>query len=255
MPFLQASCAFHCGMVRTRNEDNFCFNGEIRPLDENQGEREVKFALSKHSAVFGVFDGMGGLDRGEDASFLAADSFSKTLLDRPLDKVGKKDILARSFETMQEKVHELSKECGGRAGTTAVMLLFARDEVAIGNVGDSKAYLLRGGELRELSEEHTDRDLLERLGVKERKPTLTQYIGMPSEELKIEPCISARKVHEYDRYILCSDGLSGTVSNEEILATGAVSLTALDCAKALVDLVLEKGGKDNVTVIVCDIKP
>ena len=149
-------------------------------------------------------------------------------------------------EAVVAKQQEL---CTERMGSTMVALYFSHRYVYVCNLGDSRAYRLRNGEFLQLSVDHVEK----REGQARKKAPLTQHLGIKPEDFLIEPYIAKGELKHGDRYLLCSDGLTDMLSNYEIdeIMTGADS--AEECVKELVDAALEKGGKDNVTVIVCRI--
>ena len=252
MLYLRSACAFHNGSVRKHNEDNFVFNGGTREKDEKTGLLTAEQKL-RRPVSFGVFDGIGGLPRGEEASLLAADMFLE-LTAKATPRSDAKELFRSCFVAMQNSVTEASHRFGQKIGTTAVMLCFSGKSVTIGNVGDSRAYLLRHGELRQLTEDHSDLELLERLGARGRAPSLTQYIGIPTDEMELEPYLRIRQISPQDRYILCSDGLYSMLPEESIWEVCGVSRSPRDCAEELIKRAINGGGTDNITVIVCDVR-
>ncbi|MFB0921822.1 MAG: protein phosphatase 2C domain-containing protein [Oscillospiraceae bacterium] len=254
MLFIQASCCFNQGNVRGNNEDNFAFDGKLLPLNDRQeGRLSLKKPLWARHVSMGVFDGMGGLHNGEDASRLAAKKFVHRMRYSVFLPGDGTDCLRHACYAMNETVCDFSERCKQAAGTTAVLLLFSKGVVAMSNVGDSRAYLFREGSLQQLSEEHSDKALLEQLGG-DRSPSLWQYIGLSRHIMPIEPYSTTIRYQRGDRYLLCSDGLTGMVQDKQIAELCGQSGSADDCANRLVECALLNGGKDNITVIVCDIK-
>lgn len=143
----------------------------------------------------------------------------------------------------------------GRMGSTAVLLYLNAREAWVCNVGDSRAFLLRDGELRQLSVDHTDAGLLAAQGVRGRKPALTQHLGIRPEEMVLEPHFFREKLRPGDWYLLCSDGLTDMVSEEEIRSAAETAPDAGQCVRKLTEAALENGGRDNVTVIAVRIIP
>ena len=114
--------------------------------------------------------------------------------------------------------------------------------------GDSRAYRLREGEFLQLSKNHVD------LREGEKKGPLTQHLGIRPDDYLIEPYIAKGELRHGDQYLLCSDGLTDMLTNVEIDGIMSDTITATECAQRLVDAALEKGGRDNVTAIVCRIR-
>ena len=248
---VQAAVVSHMGNVRRNNEDNFYFDG--RCLEEGNDGLEQVTVMSKrlkNGARLAVFDGMGGENFGEVASFAAAECMKRI---RPgLRDLFKPERFLNSMcltinQTVIEKQEELLTR---RMGSTLVSLFFSCGFVYICNLGDSRAYRLRDSELTQLSEDHVER----RGGLNSRKAPLTQHLGIRPDDFIIEPYITKDRLKRGDQYLLCSDGLTDMLSDEEIQEIMSEAASAEACARKLVDAALERGGKDNTTVIVCRIR-
>ena len=258
---LQAACGCHIGNIRRNNEDNFYFD-KIILSEENDGLKEIlfkKFDILENHAIFGVFDGMGGEADGQTASFIAASILKQTDQEYIYvhEKTDKK--LRKIISLMNEQVCEKSKELFNQMGCTAAILSFKDDTVDICNVGDSRIYRLRNGVLSQLSEDHTDKEILAKQGIKNRKPRLTQCIGIPCDEMILEPYLGVEKFRNKDCYLICSDGLTDMVSTDEICRILQTTKCVKQCTEELIYKALCSGGRDNITAIVirvgdnCDI--
>ena len=129
------------------------------------------------------------------------------------------------------------------------MVCFDRRQIYVCNVGDSRIYRLRDGELRQLSRDHVRQLVIPG----QSKAPLSQYLGVDPDELRLTPAIVKGKLKLADTYLLCSDGLTDMVGEEEIRDILQAEPVTRSCAAALVDAALKNGGRDNVTVIVCSI--
>ncbi|MGN1140843.1 MAG: PP2C family protein-serine/threonine phosphatase [Oliverpabstia sp.] len=248
---ITAACACHMGQVRKNNEDNLYFNGRILPR-KNTGLRNIytaQFDL-KDTPCFGVFDGMGGEAHGEEASYLAAEVMqAKTKV--------LQDYLYRPSEFLEQLIEEMNRVvCDreeqmqeGHMGSTAVMLYFEEDTVYQCNLGDSRAFRLRDNEFLQISKNHTDENFLKSQGIL-RKPRLTQHLGIQTEEMILEPYIVKCDVRAGDCYLLCSDGLTDMVKNAEICDVLLHAKDTRQMVQTLLHLALERGGKDNITIII-----
>ncbi len=252
MPYvLEASCLCNTGKIRKNNEDNFFFDGRCLE-EENDGlKHPVSMSKSLHRELcVAVFDGMGGENFGESASFAAADcmqSITRKLKDYFIPE---RKFLSRMCMKLNDAVVTKQQElCTERMGSTMVALYFSHGYVYVCNLGDSRAYRLRGGEFLQLSVDHIE----EREGQSRKKAPLTQHLGISPEYFLIEPYIAKGELKHGDQYLLCSDGLTDMLTNFEIDEIMSNAVTAEDCVQKLVNSALEKGGKDNVTVIVCRI--
>lgn len=207
--------------------------------------------------LLAVADGMGGHAAGEVASAvtiaslvpLDEDAVGGDLLDGLANAVAGANAHLRDMVTADAALEGM--------GTTLTAMLFAGSRCGLAHVGDSRAYLLRGGKLQQITTDHTLVEQLVRDGritpeqadVHPQRSMLTRALdGRPG----VTPDLSVREVHAGDRYLLCSDGLSGVVSAETIAET----LRSSDpdtAVERLVELALRGGGPDNITAIVADI--
>jgi protein phosphatase len=206
-----------------------------------------------------VADGMGGHAGGDVASSVAIGRLARLDSETPAS-----DIVA----TLEESVLEANQEILRRArdepqlrglGTTITALLRAEGKFALAHIGDSRAYLLRGEETVQVTKDHTfvQRLLDEgRLTEEEaerhpQRSVLMRVLGDVDADPELD--LSLRSAHPGDRWMLCSDGLSGLVSLDTIDATLKDVEDPGECADALVQLALKGGGPDNITCIVADV--
>ncbi|WP_062947334.1 PP2C family serine/threonine-protein phosphatase [Brachybacterium sp. sponge] len=206
-----------------------------------------------------VADGMGGHAGGDVASSVAIGRLAALDSETPAS-----DIVA----TLEESVLEANQEILRRArdepqlrglGTTITALLRAEGKFALAHIGDSRAYLLRDEETVQITKDHT---FVQRLldegrlteDEAERHPqrsVLMRVLGDVDADPELD--LSLRAAHAGDRWLLCSDGLSGLVSLDTIDATLKDIEDPGECADALVQLALKGGGPDNITCIVADV--
>jgi serine/threonine protein phosphatase PrpC len=188
-----------------------------------------------------VADGMGGHVAGDTASRLAVAAFA------PLDHYDPagRDLLTpleHATEDGNEAIADMvteNPELDGM-GTTVTALLFDGARLGIAHVGDSRAYLWRAGVLAQITHDDTF--------VQSQRSLLLRALNRSD----IEPTLSLREARVGDRYLVCSDGLSGVISAEAIADTLA-SYETSEAADRLIELALRGGGPDNVTVIVADV--
>ncbi len=210
-------------------------------------------AYFARSPVFAVADGMGGAQAGEVAAKIAADAFEH---DFP-DGQDPEQQLARIASEANRRIYELAREDSSRSGmgTTLTGALLSDDEVSIVHVGDSRAYLFRDGELRQLTRDHSLVEELRRRGqltLEEaedhpQRSIITRALG---PEAQVELDVHTHQARSGDVFLICSDGLTSMVREErvhEILA-GSDSLRA--AVDQLVDEANRMGGRDNITVVV-----
>lgn len=248
---VQAACGCHMGNVRKNNEDNFFFDGKC--LEQiNTGLKHPAWVEEplKNGFCLAVFDGMGGENFGELASYAAVRQMQET--ERGLSDffITESKYLDRLTQQLNEAVvREQQNMCTDKMGTTMVCLYFSGRYAYICNVGDSRAYRLREGEFLQLSQDHVEK----RPGREGKKAPLTQHLGFGSGEIEIEPYIAKGRIQKGDMYLLCSDGLSDMLTNFEITDIMLSSEDAEDCVQKLIDSALEHGGRDNITAIVCKL--
>ena len=249
---IHAACLCNTGRIRSNNEDNFLFRG-LSLRQENSALPKVLTCSCADSLrpLFAVFDGMGGESHGEAAAFAAAKA--AYLVSRRQDALSE-EFLNQAVQDINRAVFRAAQNLGtDRMGSTLAMMGFQDGVAWVCNLGDSRVFLLRGEAFGQLSIDHTDEKELLARGI-QRKPRLTQHLGIDPEEMLVEPHIAAGNLESGDRFLICSDGLTDMLTPDEIG-------TALDeirdpeaCARALVEQALERGGKDNVTVIVCAVE-
>lgn len=222
--------ATHTGMVRDNNEDS------VFPTSSGD---------SNDSVLIIVADGMGGHVAGEVASRIAINAAASTDVP-PGDRVA-----AGNRAIREEVAREPSLE---GMGTTMTLLSIEDGKATVGHVGDSRAYLLRGGELKQLTEDHTVAAELVAMGQLSpeaatshpQRHMLTRTLGLTRfvnvDEIEME-------ILDGDRILLCSDGLTEMVDDATIAATLAEGAPD-EVVWELVELANRAGGVDNITVVV-----
>ncbi len=217
---------------------------------------EDRYALEADLGLYLVADGMGGHTAGQLASELAAEAVVNTL--RTLI-----DASASLTEKLRYSVSAANREILSTAeakpeltgmGTTLVALLAGPDRIALAHVGDSRAYLVRGGRIRQLTDDHSlVAELVRRQEISERaarghphRHVLTRALGV---RRSVEADLAELTPAVDDTFVLCSDGLTTHVQDDEIAATvlGAAGLEG--ACDRLVDMANARGGEDNITVV------
>ncbi|MFD5709892.1 Stp1/IreP family PP2C-type Ser/Thr phosphatase [Streptomyces pharetrae] len=233
---LRFAAGSHKGMIREGNEDS----GYAGPR------------------LLAIADGMGGAAAGEVASSEAISTI--VALD---DDIPGSDVLTslgvavqRANDQLRQMVEEDPSLEG--MGTTLTALLWTGQRLGLVHVGDSRAYLLRDGVLTQITQDHT---WVQRL-VDEGRITEEEATTHPQRSLlmralgsgdHVEPDLSIREVRAGDRYLICSDGLSGVVSHQTMEDTLASYQGPQETVQELIQLALRGGGPDNITVIVADV--
>ncbi len=206
--------------------------------------------------LLSLADGMGGHAAGEVASKVVIAALAPLDDDEPGE-----DLLGKLREATQAgngAIAELvasDPELDGM-GTTLTAILFAGSRIGLVHIGDSRAYLLRNGQFAQITHDDTFVQSL----IDEGRITEDEAATHPQRSLllkaltghEVEPNLTIREARAGDRYLLCSDGLSGVVSHETLADTIKIP-DAQACADRMIELALKGGGPDNVTVIVADV--
>jgi len=233
---LRSAASTHVGMKRQSNQD--------------------KYAIVPDLGLYLVADGMGGHKAGQVASHLAAEGSIRAIEALQGASVSLAERLRHAVACANREIFTTAQakpELSGM-GTTFVGMLFGGDRVALAHVGDSRAYLLRQGRLRVLTDDHSIvGELLRRHEISEadaaqhpQRHVLTRAIGIRP---RTEPDLAEMTPREGDVFIMCSDGLTGFVDDKEI-AEHLISKPDLEAAAAaLVDAANRAGGQDNITVL------
>ena len=222
------------GLVRANNEDSVYAGARLLALA----------------------DGMGGHAAGEIASQLVIAALAHLDDDEPGgDLLSKLDDAVREGNSAIAAHIDADPELDGM-GTTLTAILFAGNRLGLVHIGDSRGYLLRDGELTQITKDDSFVQTL----VDEGRITAEEAHSHPQRSLimkaltghEVEPALMMREARAGDRYMLCTDGLSDPVSQETILDALQIEDTA-ESADRLIELALRGGGPDNVTVVVADV--
>ena len=249
---VRAACGCSTGRVRRNNEDNFWFAGRGLEADNNGMEGIRTLECSPTGGVLlAVFDGMGGESFGEVASLTAMTAAGEALRTKRKLTQRPEDYLDSLVKQLNVAVFQAAQSLQvERMGSTVAGLYFTRGSVYSLNLGDSRVFRLRDGELTQLSVDHTDGAELARRGLSHRKPRLTQHLGIDPMDMIIEPHIAADKLARGNRYLICSDGVTDMVSRDRLQELMTQCADAAECTERLMQEALDNGGKDNTTAIV-----
>lgn len=230
--------------------------GRIRLVNEDRGWTEI---MDSGLAVAIVADGMGGHQAGEVASQLAVDTFREALLGTTatLSMDERKLLIRQAILQANEVIFDMASRNNQyhNMGTTVVAALLQPENGVIGHIGDSRAYKWRDGVLSQLTEDHTlvnelvksGQISLEEAAVHPRRNVLTRALG--TDEL-VEVEVRGISWKPGDLLLLCSDGLINMVSIQEMTETLSRDDLDLDAkADKLIQLALQAGGDDNITVV------
>ncbi|WP_164860680.1 protein phosphatase 2C domain-containing protein [Rhodococcus sp. X156] len=232
------------------NTSRYAAASDVGQVRENNED-----AALTTDTVWIVADGMGGHAGGEVASRMAVEAAAEVLGDQPADV----DLVATAFATAHGRVRDAAH--GELAGMGTTMVLACRDadgEVLVGNVGDSRAYLLADGALQQVTTDDNQAEVLLAHGditAEEARVHPGQYLltaslggGQPTPPV---PAVHHLPSHA-GRLLLCSDGLNSELTDEQI-AAGLATEDPAQAATELVQAAVQAGGRDNVTVVVIDL--
>ena len=259
----------HQGHVRENNEDSYLvmkFGRSLENLLTNLDEDLLKRSYTTCGYGMLVADGMGGVAGGEIASRLALSKLVELLVDTSdwvLDLQRHRDVTT-VLERMTDRFLQIDSAVRREAdhdftlhgmGTTLTVAGALGSDLIVGHVGDSRAYLLRGSELRQLTTDHTLAQALIDAGVadpddpasRSMRHVLTAAVGSLGQD--VDPQVQRFKLQREDQLLLCTDGLTETVGDAIIARVLRDAKTAQKACQDLVDLALTGGGTDNVTVV------
>ncbi len=237
------------GLKRGHNEDNYLINEELN--------------------LFVVADGMGGHAGGEYASAICVNTIEEIVTsmellgDAPIDSDDPVEVarerLRYAIRLAGRRIYEKASEEPEfhGMGTTAVVLLIEGSNAYIAHVGDSRCYLWRDGNIEQMTEDHSLVNHKIKLGLiteeeaktHRMKNVITRSLGYQED---VEVDVAVRAVRNGDKFMLCSDGLSGHVENPEI-GDLLGALGPQECARRLIELSCERGGDDNITSVIARV--
>ena len=245
------------GQVREHNEDHFLV-GDLDtqlPVDVAQPWQTT----GDRGPLLIVCDGMGGVDGGEIASELAALVLWREMKRTPdtRDPEVFARLLRRAVRVANHDVHAMARrEPGLRGmGTTVSAAGIAADRLILATVGDSRAYVLRGGALVQVTRDQSLQSALLAAGHSENEAAsaggaILQALGVASD---VEPSLSIIELRRGDRVLLCSDGLHGLVGDPALALLLAEPHSVADAVKLLIAAARAAGGSDNITALVCEV--
>ena len=238
--FFETSARSAIGLVRQGNEDSAFVSAQL----------------------IAVADGMGGHAAGEVASRIAVQVLQKlapTLSAEDIDEDSVEDLLMHSLHNIDAEIAAVTDEDVEKRGmgTTLTALLIRDTRIALLHVGDSRCYRLRGNTLEQLSNDHTViQELLDQGAISEAEAAEHPQRSMLTQALRgdgdVTPVLQMYEIKKGDRYLLCSDGLSGVLTDKEI-KVGLKKSDKDEAVKFLNDATYINGAPDNVTILIADI--
>jgi protein phosphatase len=247
VPLIRFGAKTDLGRVRENNEDKFDFY-----------EPEDPTILASRGCFYAVADGMGGHAAGQIASELALKTVIAHYYDNPTDSIPV--ALLEAIAAANETIHNIALVIPERSGmgTTLTAAIVVEDRVYIGQVGDSRAYLIRGGTIRQVTFDHSWVAEQVRLGgLTAEEAEFSPYRNVITRSIGtqpiVEPDVFEETVEIGDVWVLCTDGLTNHVEDEEIRLI-ASNHAPSEAARQFIELANARGGRDNITVCVLSIR-
>ncbi len=227
---------------------------EAHKTDTGRQRQANEDSYFSRAPLFAVADGMGGAQAGEVASRIAASAFERRQrLSREEPAEGQLEEIA---QTANREIHQLAQEDSSRAGmgTTLTAAMVRNDEVSFGHVGDSRAYVLRDGKLKRLTKDHSLVEELRRQGrLTEEQAEEHPQRSIITRALGPEPSVNVDTMtfpaRDGDVFLLCSDGLTTMVSDDDIRRILIESRSLRSAVNRLVEAANRGGGRDNITAV------
>lgn len=245
----------HVGNVREKNEDAFVV-ADLTGGGLLQDKSHARFDVGERGVLLAVSDGMGGAQAGEVASAIVVDTLTREVGNAPLE-TPRDAALTEAVKAAHEAVRLRGQHDQAKMGATLTALFVRAGRAYIAEVGDSRAYLVRSGAIAQVTKDQSMVQLLVDSGVMSAEdasasPMRNVILQAMGHQREIKIAVGKIELRDRDCLILCSDGLTVHVSDEEIknAVLGARPEAAVE---ALINLALERGGKDNITVIVAGI--
>ena len=246
------------GNVRMNNEDAYFFNGRFAEINEMDQEASLFTAGLENAALFAICDGMGGYENGEVASYTAVSRMEK------LKQNLTSDEFTAAVSKWSEETNKAINEAAKDGGCTLALLFFDSEKIHIAHIGDSRVYRYHQQKLVRMTKDHSKLQVLLDAGIITEKEAedypqrhvITRALGMKEDENgKCRPSFQEPvPAEDHDRYIICSDGVTDMLTDNQIEDLVSQSQTAQDCADAIYHGALDAGGKDNTSVIVIECK-
>lgn len=237
---MQYAAKTHVGLVRPLNEDAFSIAADQQPY-----------------GIAIVADGMGGHLAGEVASSLAVEVVAKHITEQIDTATDPNDLLVSAIQEANRAVHQRAATQQGLngMGTTLIVSLFDSEQILIGHIGDSRAYLMQAGVLRQVTDDHTlvyelyknGQITLEEAQQHPQRNIVTRAVGTDE---RVQADLLRFEWSEGDLFLICSDGLTNMVEDRELETILQAEGTVTAKVDALIDKAILSGGHDNVTVVV-----
>ncbi len=231
MLYIEDYAVVNSGIKKSDNEDNICINSyTLSEHNEGLSNYEKKINSTKNNLVYAVYDGIGGLDNGQLASYVGVSNLCKNY--------GKESI-SNILNNTNDILNKMNKEQNISMGTTASVVSIKNNELIINQIGDSPIYILSNDKFTKYVQKENNGNLVD------------NYLGKDNELIISENKI---KIKENDKIIVCSDGLSNQVGELEIEYILSASNDVKFITNKLLNYALLNGGNDNISIITLIVK-
>jgi PPM family protein phosphatase len=254
--YVSVAAVTHVGKVREHNEDAFVV-ADLTGGTLLEDHAHARLDVGERGVLLAVSDGMGGAQAGEVASALVVETITREIADAPLE-TPRDAALTEAVQRAHEVVRRQGQRDHARMGATLTAVFVRAGRAYIAEVGDSRAYLVRSGEIAQITHDQSMVQMLVDCGVMNpadasNSPMKNVILQAMGHQAELKVALAKLELRDRDCLVLCSDGLTGHVTDAEIrdvvLEVGRPDL----CAEKLVDLANARGGRDNITVIVAGV--
>lgn len=251
---IRASVCYDMGSIRKNNEDAYYFNGQYASLSKMDKGAFLTTETDAAGSLWAVCDGMGGQSNGEKASYTAVSGMQDL----------QNHLRGRDFEaTVQSWVHQANRAVVDQAdggGSTLVMLYCTDQYIQTAHIGDSRIYRYHDGELIRVTKDHSKVEMLldtkmitpEEAINHPQKNVITRYLGMNTEYICDATVGKKIPMCNGDRFLLCSDGITDMLTDEEIARLLRENEDVAVCAEKIKEAVFAAGARDNMTVMILE---
>jgi serine/threonine protein phosphatase PrpC len=246
------------GKVRTNNEDAFVVSDLMGSAPIHAMSSPISIEVRDRGILLAVSDGMGGAQAGEVASALVLHALRLGM--STVNASSAEVALRASVEGANQQVWNAAREIGrdGMGATLTAVLLYTGCAY-IAEIGDSRAYVLRGQRLVQLTRDQSFvQSLLDSGALTRQQADTFEYKNVILQAMGLKPgvvvALNRLALRRHDRYLLCSDGLSGKVQDAEIQGVVLAASTLESACAKLIEMALDRGGEDNVTVVLAQVE-
>lgn len=244
------------GRVREKNEDAFVV-ADLTGGALLQETPHARFDVGERGVLLAVSDGMGGAQAGEVASALVVETLTRALKDAS-NETPRPSLMNDAIQKAHQAVWDTAKRESKKMGATLTAAFVHQGQAYIAEVGDSRAYLIRAGKMCQLTHDQSMVQMLVDTGViepeqAEHSPIRNVILQAMGNQPNVKVALAKLELRDRDCLVLCSDGLTGLVHDDEIKDVVLASGRPEVACKQLVDLANERGGKDNITVVIAGV--